>query len=155
MLCWRKRRKRWKISYLKYNNKSPKLSKISKKRKYHPQLDREVTHLEQSDLSQIKICSKLGLASAKEALWLEYTTITDIIIIFLFLSLVFLVELFIEGCERLQLCSQPGNRKDESGDSEMVGTRFLMESASGDKDNTCVLQNLKTIEQINWRVSSG
>lgn len=58
------------------------------------------------------------------------------------------MELLVEGCERVKLSPESGYGEDEGGDSEVVGSWSLLESAPRHKDYPCVLEDFEAIEEI-------
>ena len=56
----------------------------------------------------------------------------------------FLVELF----QTSEFGLESSLRKDQSGDSEVVGARSLPESASRNQGNTSILEDFKAVHQV-------
>lgn len=65
------------------------------------------------------------------------------------------MELVIELFQTFQSVLKLLLGQDQGSDSEMIGAWFLSEATSWHQSNSCVLQNLKTIEKIRGLISGG
>jgi hypothetical protein len=59
------------------------------------------------------------------------------------------MEILVKFTETFQFALKTRFREDKRGDTEVISSRSLSESAAGHKGNTSLFENFKTVKQVN------